>query len=123
MVDIKKLKKGNYVIHENEPCIIQGIQFLPNKNNPIVKLELEGIFSGKSYDTQLTHRTVQEANLTRKCATVVSKKNNKVQIMDVATFETFSAIIPKELLVKAEEGDNITYIQFGDTAKVLEVRK
>jgi len=124
MADVKKLKKDTYIIHENEPCIIKSIEFLPNKSNPLVKIEIEGIFSGKSYDAQLSmHDSIQEADLTRKCATVISKKKNKVQIIDVATFETFDAQISKELLAKAEQGDNITYIAFGNAAKVLEVRK
>ena len=71
MVDVKNLKKGTYVVHENEPCIIKSIEFLPNITNPIIKLELEGVFSAKSYEKQLAmHDQLEEAELTRKCATV-----------------------------------------------------
>ncbi|MBW2978092.1 hypothetical protein KY331_04570 [Candidatus Woesearchaeota archaeon] len=124
MVDVKNLKEGTYVIHENEPCIIKSIEFLPNISNPIIKLEIEGIFSAKSYEKQLSmHDQLEEADLARKCATVVSKKENKIEIMDMATFETLNAEISKELLDKAEQGDNITYISFGNAIKVIEVRK
>jgi len=124
MVDIKKLKKGNYIVHENEPCIIRNIEFLQNKNSPIAKLELEGIFSGNRYNDHLKlNQSIQEADLTRKCGTVVSKKKDKIQIMDVVTFETFDASIPKHLLNKTQEGDNVTFIKFGNSTKILEVRK
>ena len=124
MTDLKKLKKGNYIIHENEACVIKNMQFLTNKNNPIIKLELEGLFSGKHYSSHiLTHQNVQEANLTRKCATIVSKNKEEIEIMDVTTFETFKADINPELLEKAQEGYNVTYVHSEDSAKILEVRK
>ena len=124
MLDLKKLKKGNYIIHENEACVIKDMQFLNNQNNPVIKLELEGLFSGKHYSSHiLTHENVQEANLIRKCATIISKDKNKIEIMDVVTFETFKANIDPELLEKAQEGDNVTYVHSEDSAKVLEVRK
>ena len=124
MTNIKKLKKGNYIVHENEPCVIKNVEFLQNKNNPIAKVELEGIFSGNHYTDHLKmHQNIQEADLTRKCGTVVSKKKGKIQIMDLTTFETFDAEISQTLLDKAQEGDNVTFIHFGDSTKIIEVRK
>ncbi|MBW2982389.1 hypothetical protein KY343_05900 [Candidatus Woesearchaeota archaeon] len=124
MMDLKKLKKGNYIVHENETCVIRDIQIMPSKSNPIIKLELEGLFSGKHYNSHvLTHQNVQEANLIRKCGTVISKKDNKIEIMDVQTFETFKADIEPKLLEKAQEGDNVTYIHLNTSTKILEVRK
>ena len=124
MTDLKKLQKGNYIIHENEACIIKNVQILNNKNSPIIRLELEGLFSGKHYNSHiLTNQHIQEANLTRKCATIVSKKKDKIEIIDVTTFETFKADIGPELIDKAQEGDNVTYVQSDTSTKILEVRK
>jgi translation elongation factor P/translation initiation factor 5A len=124
-MNINKLKKGSYIVHESQPCVIKDIKFLQNKNSPVAKLELEGIFSGKIYNTHLLmHENIpQAAGLGRKCATIVGINKDKLKIMDVSTFETFEAEISKELLSKAKEGDNITYIEFDGSAKVLEVRK
>jgi translation elongation factor P/translation initiation factor 5A len=95
MTDLKKLKKGNYIIHENEACVIKEVQMLPSKNNPVIKLELEGLFSGKHYHSHiLTHQ-----------------------------FETFEASIDPMLLDKAKEGDNVTYVHSDTSTKILEVRK
>ena len=124
MTDLKKLKKGNYIIHENEACVIRDIQTLPNKKNPVIKLELEGLFSGKHYHSHiLTHQIIQEADLTRRCGTVVSKKKDKIEIMDIQTFETFEAKIDPELLERAQEGDNVTYVHSNTSTRILEVRK
>ena len=124
MIDLKKIKKGNYIIHENEACIIKAVQTLPSENNPVIKLELEGLFSGKHYSSHiLTSQNIQEANLIRKCGTIVSKKNNKIEIMDIQTFETFKANINPELLEKAQEGDNVTFVHSDTSTRILEVRK
>ncbi len=124
MIDLKKLKKGKYIIHENEACVIKDVKTLTSKNNPVIKLELEGLFSGKHYNSHiLTGQNIQEANLTRKCGTIISKKNNKIEIMDIQTFETFDVNIDPELLEKAQEGDNVTYVHSDTSTKILEVRK
>jgi translation initiation factor 5A len=123
-MDIKKLQKGNYIIHENEACIIKEVQIITNKNSPIIKLELEGLFSGKHYSSHvLTQQNIQEANLTRKCGTIVSKKGSEIEIMDIETFETFKADINQNLLDKAKEGDNVTFVHSENATKILEVRK
>jgi translation initiation factor 5A len=124
MKDLKKLKKGKYIIHEDEACVIKDMQFLNNQNNPVIKLELEGLFSGKHYNAHiLTHENIQESNLTRKCGTIVSKKDNEIEIMDIQTFETFKANISPELLKRAQEGDNVTFVHSNRSTKILEVRK
>ena len=124
MIDLKKLKKGNYIIHENEACIIKDIETLTSKNSPVIKLELEGLFSGKHYNSHvLINQNIQEADLTRKCGTIISKKNNKLEIMDIQTFETFNADIDPELLERAQEGDNITFVHSDTSTKIIEVRK
>ena len=124
MIDLKKLKKGNYIIHENEACIIKDIETLTSKNSPVIKLELEGLFSGKHYNSHvLINQNIQEADLTRKCGTIISKKNNKLEIMDIQTFETFNADIAPELLERAQEGDNITFVHSDTSTKIIEVRK
>ena len=124
MIDLKKIKKGNYIIHENEACVIKDVKTLTSKNSPVIKLELEGLFSGKYYNSHiLTNQNIEEANLTRKCGTVISKKNNKIEIMDIQTFETFNADIDPELLERAQEGDNITFVHSDTSTKIIEVRK
>ncbi len=126
MIDLKKLKKGSYVVHENEPCIVKDIKFVVTgtHSHTKAKLMLESLFSGKSHVLSLPlHEQMQEADIIRKCATVVSKSKGKLQIMDVVNFETFDADISDELMEQAAEGNQVTYIQFENATKVLEVRK
>ncbi len=126
MTDLKKLKKGNYVIYEGEPCVIKDLQFVvySTHSHTKAKIELEGLFSGKKIQTSLPlHEQLQEADIIRKCATIISKQESKIQIMDSVNFETYDADISQNLLEQAIEGDNVTYIKFGNSIKVLEVRK
>lgn len=126
MVDLKKLKKGNYVVWENEPCIIKDLQFVvySTHSHTKAKIELQGLFSGKIISTSLPlHEQLQEADIIRKCATVISKTDDKIQIMDAVTFETIDADIDNELFEQATENDQVTYIHFGNTSKILEIRK
>ena len=126
MVDIKKLKKGNYVIWDGEPCIIRNLEFVvySTHSHTKAKIELQGLFSGKLISTSLPlHEQLQEADIIRKCATIISKAKGKLQIMDAVSFETIDADVNNELLESATENDQVTYVQFGNTAKVLEIRK
>ncbi len=126
MTDLKKLKKCNYVIYEGEPCVIKDLQFVvySTHSHTKAKIELEGLFSGKKIVTSLPlHEQLQETDIIRKCATVISKQENRIQIMDVINFETLDANVDPTLLEQAVEGDNVTYIQHGNSIKILEVRK
>ena len=126
MVDLKKLKKGNYVVWEDEPCIIKNLEFVvySTHSHTKAKIELQGLFSGKAISTSLPlHEQLQEADIIRKCATIISKTKDKLQIMDAMTFETIDADVDNELFEMATENDQVTYVQFNNAAKVLEIRK
>ncbi len=126
MVDLKKLKKGNYVVWEGEPCMVKDLQFVvySTHSHTKAKIELQGLFSGKFISTSLPlHEQMQEADITRKCATIISKAKDKLQIMDAVTFETIDADVDDKLFEEAKENDSVTYVQFGNTSKVLEIRK
>lgn len=126
MVEIKKLKKGNYVVHDGEPHIIKDLQFVVygTHSHTKAKIILQNLFTGKIIETSLPlHEQMQEANIIRKCASIISKEDSKMQIMDAVSFETIDADIESELLKQADENDQVTYIQFGNIAKVIEIRK
>ena len=64
-----------------------------------------------------------DEELTRKCASIISKKENKLEIIDSVSFISYKAEIDPELLKQANENDQVTYVQDGDSVKVLEIRK
>ncbi len=123
MINIKKLKKGNYVLYENEPCIVKDIMIIASSGTK-PKIILSSLFSEKEFEiTADLDGELREADITRRCATVISKKKDKLEIIDSATFDTFQAEIDDTLLDQADENDEVTYIKFNDSTKVLELRK
>lgn len=108
------LKKGIYVTYEGEPWTVEEL------NND--KFMLKHIFSDKIIELPI-NKEIQEADIIRKCATIISKKKDKVEIIDIDNYNTFDAMISSELLKKANEGDNVTYVKHEDNAKVVELRK
>lgn len=120
MASIKELKIGNYIVNEGEICEVRNISFEGNS----FLVELKGLFSGKEYSLNLNaDNQIEEADVIRKCAQIVSKKDKGIEIMDCNNFKTFTARIDDSLLSNAEEGDQVTYIRFNDSVKILEVRK
>ncbi len=126
MIGLKKLKKGNYIVHENEPCLIKEIEFkvYGTHSHTKAKLTVENIFSGKTYVLSMPlGEQLQEADIIRKCATIISKTDEGLQIMDLFNFETIDAKADKELLEQAQLNDQVTYIQFNNASKVIDIRK
>ena len=46
MVDLKNLKKGNYIVWENEACMVKDVQFQGRE----VKVEMHALFSKKDIE-------------------------------------------------------------------------
>ena len=74
-------------------------------------------------DAKKDKSIIEDEELIRRCATVLSKKKDKLEIMDLTSFESFKAVIDEELLEQAELNDQVTYVKSGDYVKILEIRK
>ena len=62
-------------------------------------------------------------DLVRKCATIISKSEKNLEIIDMTTFETIKAQIDEELMPQANVNDSVTYVELDEGPKVIEVRK
>jgi hypothetical protein len=62
-------------------------------------------------------------DLIRKCATIISKSKNELEIMDINSFQTLKASIDEALFNEATVNDQVTYVKDGKIIKVIEVRK
>lgn len=124
MTNTSQLSKGSYVTYKGEPCVIRDLEHMSgNKEDTKVKIVLEGLMTGKIVNSSLSLSEMQEADVRRRCATVIAKSKDKLQILDSVSFDTIDADVSKELFEQAGENDQVTYIRFGDNAKVLEIRK
>ncbi len=65
---------------------------------------------------------IEELDIIRKSAQVISKLPDKVQIMDMHSYQTIDADVDEELLNELNEGDEVTFIEVEGNARVLEKR-
>lgn len=120
MINAKEVKKGNYVIHEGEPYIISSIFTTAEE----IRLTLQSLFSDDSKELILMDDMgLEEADITRKTASVLFKKKGKLEIMDSYNFAVYDVSADKEMFENAVEGDMVTYIKFRDSVRILELRK
>lgn len=125
MVSIKNLKKGSYIIVDKKPVLVKDLAIMsianPLQANIIVKVQ--DMISGETKEL-LTNAIseFEEAPVQRRCASIISKSKDGIKIIDAVSFETIKADIDKELLSQAEENDQVTYIKYKDSIKILEIR-
>jgi len=126
MIEAKHLKKGSYFLHDGEPHRVQkvGIVVTGTHSHAKVKLESQGLFSGTNINQTLPlHDRVEEVEILRKAASVISMTPDTVQVMDARTFETLNAECDEEIKNNIAEGDEITYIEFNGKVMVIEKRQ
>lgn len=125
MADIKKVKQGMYILHKNEPHLVLKNYIVTTGTHCHVKnkLDVKGLFSGK-YEilTFSPHDNVEDVEIIRKKAQLLSSTNNSLQIMDLVSYETFEATADEEIMNKLKDGDEVTYIEFNNARKVIEKR-
>lgn len=87
------------------------------------KLILQGLFSKGEKSFNLSHEEhVEEVDITKKGGQIIAKMPNKVQIMDMMSFETLDADITPELLASLKESDEVTFITVDGKTTVLDRR-
>ena len=88
-----------------------------------LKLFIKGL-SEKGEKTVNMHHTdrVEIVEIIKKEGQVVSKTDDKVQIMDNVSYETLDGTASKELLNELNEGDQVTFVDFKGNIQILEKR-
>jgi translation elongation factor P/translation initiation factor 5A len=120
MINAREIKKGNYVLHEGEPYIVDSFSFDKDKIN----ITLQPIFSNDAKSVALNiNQGLEEADISRKTASVLFKKRGNLEIMDSYDFSVHKVEVAKDMFESAVEGDQVTYIKFNDLVKILELRK
>ena len=107
------LREGKYVIIEDFPCRIVGIdKSKPGKHGAAkMRVEAIGLFDGtKRTLMKPSDADVEIPIIERKRAQIVSASGNNAQLMDLESFETFDVEIPEEMRSEVEVGKEIQYM-------------
>jgi translation elongation factor P/translation initiation factor 5A len=55
---------------------------------------------------------VDMIDINKRKASVISKTDSSVQVMDASTYETLDGLCDPDILATLEEGDEVTYIEY-----------
>jgi len=115
IVEVREIKKGNYVIVDNEPCkIIDYSSSKPGKHGAAkVRLECASIFDGRKH-ALLTNggEKIEVPIITRQQYQVLSISGNMAQLMNIETYENIELPIPAD--IKLTEGEQTFVLEAMD---------
>ncbi|MBC7128732.1 MAG: translation initiation factor IF-5A [Thermoplasmatales archaeon] len=124
MAEVRELKENRYIIIDEEPCKILSIATSkPGKHGEAkARIDAVGIFDNqkRSVIYPVKHK-VAIPIIEKKTAQVISVRGDKVQLMDMETYETFDMDIPEEFKGKIEEGKEIEYLQAMGKKKITRI--
>lgn len=112
LVSIGSLKKGDTLLIDGAPCRVTTIQVSrPGKHGHAkVNLMAVGVIDGKKRNVVMPgHDKIEVPIIEKKTAQVLSISNNKANVMDMDTYETFDMEIPEEMKGEVVEGCQVLY--------------
>ena len=106
------LQKGNYVVIEGAACVVTDIKISrPGKHGHAkCNIMAVGMLDDKKRNIVMPgHDQIDVPVIAKNNAQVLSRTENKCNVMDMESFETFDLDIPEELNEELKEGDTVVY--------------
>lgn len=127
MVEVGSLRRGDIVVLEGEPFRVDSIHsvVISKHSHTKIKMDLTGMFSGAKKIMSLSpHKAMEKVDIKRKNGQLIAKISDDVgQVMDMMDYTIYEARVPKDLMGRMGEGDELIYIEYGGRVQVLEARK
>ena len=123
MASASDLEKGSYFLINDEPVCVTRKEVVAFGTHSHSKLKIfyKSVDGGGEKSATFMHGSkVEVLDIIRKVGQVISKSNDKVQIMDVKSYETFEAQVPAEIFDHIDENDGVIYIEFRGSYRILE---
>ncbi|MBU2560512.1 hypothetical protein KKA03_06420 [archaeon] len=124
MVEASSLKKGDFVVQDGGPYLVEKAQsvVVGRHSHTKMKIDLINMFSGERRSlSAATGEEFEKADIVRKHGQFISKtEEGKGQVMDMKEYGVLDCEIKKG--VDLTEGDEVTYIDFKGRAMILEKR-
>jgi translation initiation factor 5A len=122
---IKNLKEGDLVIIDNAPCRVESVSTTVSGKHGAAKTRVEaiGILDGKRRSVVMpADEEIEVPIILRKKAQVLAIVGNKVQLMDLETYETLELEIPEEKTGKLKEGEETYYYEIMGVKTLKELK-
>ena len=125
MSSASELKKGSYFIHNGKPVRVnrKEVVVYGTHSHSKLKLFIQGLTEKGEKSINMHHTDkVEIIDIIRKVGQVISKTDDKVQIMDNVSYETLDGAASQELHNELNEGDLVTFVEFKGNVQVIEKR-
>lgn len=111
-VVVSSLKKGNTIVFDGKACVIKDIQVGKSGKHGHAKARIEAVSildDQKIIKVMPGGDKIEVPIIEKKTAQVLSIKEDKANVMDMESYETFDLKIPEELKSEIKEGIQVTY--------------
>ena len=89
-----------------------------------LKFYIQGLNEKSERNVNFHHTDkVEIVDIIRKLGQVIAKTNNKIQLMDMVSYETLDANAPSELFNELNEGDQVTFVDVNGNIQIIEKRQ
>ncbi len=122
-VEASSVRKGSYVIIDDEPCEVRGVsKSSPGKHGSAkAKIKARGIFDDKDrHITKPGDAMMMSPDISKKVGQIVSKDGDIAQVMDMDTYQTEEMQLPEDIDVS--EGEEIDFWEIDDRKLVKGVK-
>lgn len=112
LTTVSALKVGGYVVFNGAACVIKSIQTSkPGKHgHSKCRIEAVGIKDGKKVITVMpAHDKIDIPIVEKKAAQILSIAQDKANVMDMESYETFDLPIPEDMKGQVSEGQQVIY--------------
>lgn len=127
IVEVRNLKRGRYIIIDDEPCRIIGITTSsPGKHGSAkARIEAVGIFDEKKRSiVKPTGDKIDAPIIDKRSGMVTAIMGTTVQLMDMETYETFEVPLPepKDVEGTLAESSEVEYMETLGRYKIVRVK-
>ncbi len=98
-IEIQKIKEGNYMLVEGEPCIVKNTEKSKSGKHGHAKLRITcvGVFSDRKHSLTIpSGENVEVPEINKANASISFIEDNAINIMDSTTFESITVPWPKD---------------------------
>jgi translation initiation factor 5A len=126
LISATSLKSGRYVVFDDQCCIVKSVEVSrPGKHGHAkCRIEAVTIKDGKKIIKIMPgHDKIGSPVIEKNEAQVLSVQDDKANVMDLKTFETYDLEIPKDFKDKVKEGVKVIYWELLQDKVIKEVRE
>jgi len=122
---IGNMQKGSYIVLEGAACKVVSVDVSKPGKHGHSKIRLAGIglIDGKKRIIVAPgHDNVEVPIIEKKSAQVLSVKDNKANVMETTSYETFDLEIPEELKGQVVAGCSVLYWEILDQRVMKQIK-